>query len=113
MDLYGIGFSVIRLPNEIDSIIYTYNPMLNRFPEGVFVHEFLHTLERIMLEHEYDIPALHDYADFGYSAGLVIGSGIWYRDYMRQNIWDEVSGRYVRTISRSILPKACSGEVNL
>ena len=66
MDLYGIGYSNIRLPNDSSSYIYTYNSRINTFPEEVFVHEFLHSLERIMQERNYDIPELHDYKKYGY-----------------------------------------------
>ena len=40
-----IGFSNIRLPNDRDSDIYKYSST-NTFPQEVFLHEFLHTLER-------------------------------------------------------------------
>ena len=95
MDLYGIGFSVIRLPNERNSLIYIYDPRVNRFPEEVFLHEFLHTLERNMIEHGYTIPDLHDNEKHGYSVERLIGLKNWYRDYMIQNIWDESTGQYI------------------
>ena len=47
MDYYGIGFSNIRLPNEEKSYIYKYKTGVNQFPEEVFLHEFLHTLEEM------------------------------------------------------------------
>ena len=56
MDLYGIGYSNIRLPNDKSSYIYTYNPSINTFPEEVFIHEFLHSLERNLKERNYNIP---------------------------------------------------------
>ena len=46
MDYLGIGFSNIRLPNSEKSYTYQYNYRINTFPEEVFVHEFLQTLER-------------------------------------------------------------------
>ena len=46
MDYYGIGYSNIRLPNSSKSYIYKYNTRINTFPEEVFLHEFLHSLER-------------------------------------------------------------------
>ena len=95
MDIYGVGLSLIRMPNEVDSLIYVYDPRINRFPEGVFIHEFLHTLERIMNEHGYDIPNLHSNLEFGYSIERIVGSANWYRDYMRQNILDESTGRRI------------------
>lgn len=47
MDYYGIGFSNIRLPNDSKSYIYKYDSRINAFPEEVFLHEFLHSLERM------------------------------------------------------------------
>lgn len=86
MDLYGIGYSNIRLPNDSSSYIYTYNSYINTFPEEVFIHEFLHSLERILQERNYDIPNLHDYEKYGYKEEKVIGLKNWYKDYMNCNI---------------------------
>lgn len=86
MDLYGIGYSNIRLPNDKSSYIYTYNPSINTFPEEVFVHEFLHSLERILKERNYNIPELHDYELYGYENEKLIGLRDWYADYMACNI---------------------------
>ncbi len=86
MDFYGIGFSNIRLPSENMSYIYTYNSRINTFPEEVFIHEFLHSLERILEERGYDIPALHDYEEYGYEEERLVGLKEWYRDYMNCNI---------------------------
>lgn len=86
MDLYGIGYSNIRLPNSSSSYAYTYNSRVNTFPEEVFIHEFLHSLERILNEREYTIPALHDYEKYGYKEERLIGLKNWYRDYMNKNI---------------------------
>lgn len=86
MDLYGIGYSNIRLPNSSSSYIYTYDPYINTFPEEVFIHEFLHSLERILQERGYNIPALHDYEKYGYTEQRLIGLKNWYQDYMNCNI---------------------------
>ncbi len=86
MDLYGIGYSNIRLPNDRSSYIYTYNSYINTFPEEVFVHEFLHSLERILQERGYEIPELHDYQKYGYKEQRLIGLKEWYKDYMNCNI---------------------------
>ena len=56
MDYYGIGFSNIRLPNDSKSYIYKYNTQINTFPEEVFLHEFLHSLERNAQEYGYERP---------------------------------------------------------
>lgn len=66
MDYYGIGFSNIRLPNDSRSYIYKYNKRINTFPEEVFLHEFLHSLERNAEEYGYERPELHDYQKYGY-----------------------------------------------
>lgn len=86
MDLHGIGYSNIRLPNDKSSYIYTYNPSINTFPEEVFVHEFLHSLERTLQERDYNIPALHDYELYGYENQNLVGLRDWYADYMTCNI---------------------------
>ena len=86
MDYYGIGFSNIRLPNDSKSYIYKYNSSINTFPEEVFLHEFLHSLERNAKEYGYDIPELHNYQQYGYENEILIGQKRWYMDYMNQNI---------------------------
>lgn len=86
MDYYGIGFSNIRLPNDSKSYIYKYNIRINQFPEEVFLHEFLHSLERNAEEYGYDRPELHDYEKYGYKNETLIGQKRWCTDYMNQNI---------------------------
>ena len=86
MDYYGIGFSNIRLPNDSKSYIYKYSRGINQFPEEVFLHEFLHSLERNAEEYGYQIPALHDYEKYGYQNEAIYGQKKWYQDYMNKNI---------------------------
>ena len=86
MDYYGIGFSNIRLPNSSKSYIYKYDSRINQFPEEVFLHEFLHSLERTAKEYEYEIPELHAYKDYGYENEYLTGQREWYRDYMNKEI---------------------------
>lgn len=86
MDYYGIGFSNIRLPNDSKSYIYKYNQRINTFPEEVFLHEFLHSLERNAEEYGYERPELHDYQKYGYENEILIGQKKWYTDYMNQTI---------------------------
>lgn len=86
MDYYGIGFSNIRLPNDSQSYIYKYNTRINQFPEEVFLHEFLHTLERNAKEYGYERPELHDYEKYEYQNEKIYGQEKWYRDYMNKNI---------------------------
>ena len=86
MDYYGIGFSNIRLPNDSRNYTYKYNLRINQFPEEVFLHEFLHTLERNSKEYGYERPELHDYEKYGYENEMLIGQKKWYTDYMNKNI---------------------------
>lgn len=86
MDYYGIGFSNIRLPSSSNSYMYKYDSKINTFPEEVFLHEFLHSLERTATEYGYDIPALHDYEKYGYKNEKLNGQKTWYIDYMNKNI---------------------------
>lgn len=86
MDYYGIGYSNIRLPNSSKSYIYKYDTRINTFPEEVFLHEFLHSLERTAEEYGYEIPALHDYEKYGYKSQNLTGLKKWYEDYMNKNI---------------------------
>ena len=95
MDYYGIGFSNIRLPNSDKSYIYKYDTNINTFPEEVFLHEYLHSLERTLKEYGYDIPALHDNEKYGYRNKALVGLKDWYKDYMRCNITDRNTGKKV------------------
>lgn len=89
MDYYGIGFSNIRLPNSSKSYIYKYDTRVNQFPEEVFLHEFLHSLERTAEEYGYNIPALHDYEIYGYENEYLTGQKEWYKAYMNKQIYTE------------------------
>lgn len=93
MDYYGVGFSNIRLPNNSKSYIYKYDPRINLFPEEVFLHEFLHSLERNAKEYGFERPALHDYEKYGYSIEPLVGQKRWYTDYMNKDI--KVSEGYI------------------
>lgn len=93
MDYYGIGYSNIRLPNSSKSYIYKYDTRINTFPEEVFLHEFLHSLERTSEEYGYEIPALHDYEKYGYKNQNLTGLKKWYEDYMNRNI--KTSNSYI------------------
>ena len=86
MDYYGIGYSNIRLPNSSKSYMYKYNTRVNTFPEEVFLHEFLHSLERTATEYGYEIPALHDYEKYGYKSQSTTGLKTWYEAYMNKQI---------------------------
>lgn len=95
MDLYGIGFSDIRMANSSNDYTYKYDYRINVFPEEVYVHEFLHTLERTLIEYNYDIPALHDSEKYGYEQKKIVGLKDWYQDYMRCNILNKETNERV------------------
>ena len=86
MDYQDIGFSNIRLPKEENSYIYIYDPTRNLFPEEAFIHEFLHTAERISKDNGYEYPILHNYQEYGYKVEYKYGLMKWYKDYMSKNI---------------------------
>lgn len=90
MDYLGIGFSNIRLPNSSKNYTYKYDSRVNTFPEEVFIHEFLHSLERTAKEYGLERPNLHDYAQYGYQEERLEGLKKWYEDYMNQNIKTDV-----------------------
>lgn len=86
MDFHNIGFSDIRLPSDKNSYIYRYNKVINQFPEEVFIHEFLHSLEKNLMEYGYSIPELHSSGKYGYKNEQLISLRNWYKDYMQKNI---------------------------
>lgn len=88
MDYLGIGYSVIRLPDNRNNYIYKYSKY-NTFPEEVFIHEFLHTLERNSKEQGKDIIPLHDYEKYDYEIEEKESLKKWYADYMNKNIKTE------------------------
>lgn len=89
----NIGFSNIRMPNDLkNSIMYKYDIRNDIFPEEVFIHEFLHSLERNLNEKGYTFPALHDNEKFGYETQAKSGLKQWYEDYMKCNI-NSTSGK--------------------
>lgn len=97
MDMYGVGYSIIRINKDGNAGLYEYS-FYNKMPEEVYIHEFLHSLERILQESEYDIPQLHDYAKYGYKEDFALGLREWYGDYMIQNIKSNNASEHVRII---------------
>lgn len=86
----NIGFSNIRMPNNLkNSTMYKYDIRNDIFPEEVFIHEFLHSLERNLNEKGYTFPALHDNEKFGYQTQAKSGLKQWYEDYMKCSIDSE------------------------
>ena len=86
MEYLGIGYSNIRLPDNESNYAYKYNHNYNIFPEEVYIHEFLHTLERNAKTYGYEVPDLHDYSKYGYSEDRLEGLKKWYIAYMNQEI---------------------------
>lgn len=95
MDIYGIGFSNIRMANSNNDYTYKYDYRVNTFPEEVYIHEFLHTLERTLNENNYKVPELHEYKHFGYEEERLIGLKKWYKDYMNSEIFDKETNEYI------------------
>lgn len=91
----GIGFSNIRMPSDSRNKIYQYNSQYNTLPEEVFVHEFLHDLERISKENGYEVPELHGYEQYGYKNEAAQGLKQWYKAYMSKTILDPETNKYV------------------
>ena len=81
----GKGFSNVR--------VLTDGYFSSAFSEEVYIHEFLHTLERNSKEYGYSVPALHDYEKYGYSEENVEGLKRWYIAYMNSNI--RSNGKYI------------------
>ncbi|MBR2704056.1 MAG: hypothetical protein IKE91_01135 [Clostridia bacterium] len=92
MEYKGIGFSNIRMPTEEGSSQYMYIEQENIFPEEVFIHEFLHTLERNSKKYGFEIPALHDNEVYGYMENNLNGLYDWYKAYMTKSIGKEGLG---------------------
>lgn len=92
MDYLGIGYSNIRLSGADNDYTLRYDTRINTFPEEVFLHEFLHSLERNAEEYGYERPELHDYQKYGYENEALVGQKKWYTDYMNKNI-DTVNGK--------------------
>lgn len=92
MEYRNIGFSNIRLPNSDSNYIYKYDERINTFPEEVYVHEFLHTLERNAEEYGYERPELHDNEKYGYKNQSIVGLKKWYEDYMNKEIKSQLKG---------------------
>lgn len=86
MEYHGIGFSNIKMPTDKESVQYVYNDNSNTFPEEVFIHEFLHTLEKNSKKYGFDIPSLHDNESYGYEKSDVNGLYDWYKAYMNKSI---------------------------
>lgn len=94
MDFYDIGFSNIRFASDNTNYIHKYNYRRNVFSEEVFIHEFIHTLERISKEHGYNTINLHDNEKYGYEDGGIKGLAEWYEIYMKNEIVDKNTKEY-------------------
>ena len=90
MDIYGIGYSLIRINKNGNSYTYKYG-ITNQAPEEVYIHEFLHTLERNNHEYGGNNPALHDYELYGYEKPYKK----WYENYMQKRILNTSTNEYI------------------
>ena len=84
MEYCGKGFSNIRILDFKHA---------SSFSEEVYIHEFLHTLERNSEEYGYEIPELHDSEKYGYNEDSSNGLKQWYMDYMNKQIKND--GEYI------------------
>ena len=103
MEYSQIGYSNIRLPDDRRSNIYQYSST-NKFPEEVFLHEFLHTLERNEKENGNQIADLHNYEQYGYENSDIYGLKEWYSDYM-QNTIKNAKDKGLSEFNRARLPR--------
>lgn len=110
MDYQGIGFSDIRIPSDSSKFMYIYDSKINVFPEEVFVHEFLHSLERTSNEYEFDTIELHSNAEYGYKNEFLTGLKYWYSDYMSKNIYDSKNNNYIGLDERVYTLKPVNNE---
>lgn len=94
IDYLGIGYSLIRLPDSRTNYIYKYSNKI-QFPEEVFVHEFIHTLERNQSECGYSVPDLHANSVYGYESSSKMGLKNWYAAYLNKTIEDPVTNEYI------------------
>lgn len=95
MDYFGTGFSNIRIPSDESKFMYIYNSSINTFPEEVFIHEFLHSLERNSNEYGLETPELHSYEEYGYENDALEGLKDWYSAYMTKTIYDSNLKEYI------------------
>ena len=101
MEYKKIGYSNIRMPTSIQSYEFKYNEKINQFPEEVFIHEFLHTLERNSAEYGYEVPSLHDNKKYGYEEEKLKSLYNWYKDYMRLSIQSNNSDNNITSNNNS------------
>lgn len=88
------GYSLIRINKNSNNYTYKYG-ITNQAPEEVYIHEFLHTLERNNSEYGFETPALHDYEKYGYTEKNEDNLTKWYKDYMAKQILDSSTGKYL------------------
>lgn len=113
MEYNEVGFSNIKMPDNPNSKELEYDENYNRFPEEVFLHEFLHTLESNSKECGFNAPNLHDNLKYGYEKKAQYGLFKWYYDYMQNNV-KSVKGSiginqqlyYIKPVSEECFKKA-------
>ena len=92
----SIGYSNIRLPitYEHGRHMFVYDRNRNTFPEEVFVHEFLHSLETVCKEEGIAYPSIHDYSNFGYQNNAKSKLKTWYTDFLNMEITNEFTDEF-------------------
>ncbi len=83
-----VGYSNIRLPktNATGRHMFKYDRLNNTFPEEVFIHEFLHCLERVSRDNELEYVPIHNYSDYGYINEPASKLRKWYKDFLNYSI---------------------------
>ena len=86
-----LGYSNIRLPKNYEQgrHMFIYDRNVNTFPEEVFVHEFLHSLEQASSKLGEEYPSIHSYEEFGYKNDNISKLKKWYTDFLNKEITNE------------------------
>ena len=96
MHYNSLGYSNIRLPLTYNSgrHMFIYDKNINTFPEEVFVHEFLHNLERVSKDMDIDYTSIHSYQEYGYANHSVRKLKTWYTDFLNKEITNSNSNDF-------------------
>ena len=96
MHYNSLGYSNIRLPLTYNSgrHMFIYDKNINTFPEEVFVHEFLHNLERVSKDMETKYVSIHAYQEYGYANHSVRKLKTWYTDFLNKEITNSNSNDF-------------------
>ena len=74
--------------------MFIYDRLKNTFPEEVFIHEFLHSLEYVSKEAGIEYPLIHNYSDYGYENETAVKLKGWYTDFLNYEILNPNTNEY-------------------